>query len=305
MADSNLMAIHASYDVARKISSSALDYMPSIYRPTGTYAYKILPKTSTKSAAPLQGIMMRLIASQTTIPIPYVNRILITPDGECGFLEMEYIEGVDLYEIWPTASWFTRLKIIWTLRGYIRQLRRVKPPFPEVPGPVSADGEPHPCFGLSGSIDNGIGPFATYNNLAIHFDMMRGIALNHPQVSALPPFRITDYFDTSWPLVFTHGALHLKNLRMGRDGTLWLLDWDWAGMYPLWFESWKLHNDYVAGDAASHYAPRSFTWFYWFMAGWYPRQTRFMDMVLLGSWLSQEPGWRYDQPERKITRMVC
>jgi len=38
------------------------------------------------------------------------------------------------------------------------------------------------------------------------------------------------------PLVFTHGDISPNNIRLGKDGALWLLDWESAGAYPQWFE---------------------------------------------------------------------
>jgi thiamine kinase-like enzyme len=37
-------------------------------------------------------------------------------------------------------------------------------------------------------------------------------------------------------VVFTHGDISLNNVRLGRDGTLWLLDWEFSGAYPESFE---------------------------------------------------------------------
>ncbi|KAF8207133.1 hypothetical protein K438DRAFT_2083818 [Mycena galopus ATCC 62051] len=38
------------------------------------------------------------------------------------------------------------------------------------------------------------------------------------------------------PLVLTHGDISLTNVRIGRDGTVWLIDWGFSGVYPEWFE---------------------------------------------------------------------
>lgn len=280
-----------AFRTPRKKTNNGLGSIPVIYRLTEGSACKFVSAHSNEIPAPLQGVVMHLVSSQTTIPVPHVNRILAVQGEKDGYLDMEYIEGVDLDEVWPTASWWTRLKIIWTLRGYIRQLRRFQPPFPGTPGPISPGGRPYACLGAAAFGDDGIGPFATYDDFASHFDMMRAISLNHPKVASIPAFQIRDCFDKSWPLVLTHGDIHLKNVRMGTDGKLWLLDWGSSGIYPIWFESMNLANQYAHPCPP---APRSFTWFYWLMAGWFPRQARFMDTVHLGIWLTDTIGWRYD-----------
>jgi thiamine kinase-like enzyme len=44
----------------------------------------------------------------------------------------------------------------------------------------------------------------------------------------------TIFFDDSMPLVFIHGDISPYNIRLGKDGTVWLLDWDSTGAYPQW-----------------------------------------------------------------------
>jgi hypothetical protein len=43
-------------------------------------------------------------------------------------------------------------------------------------------------------------------------------------------------FDDSMPLVFTHQDLTMRNIILGKDGKIWLVDWGMSGFYPLWFE---------------------------------------------------------------------
>ena len=43
-------------------------------------------------------------------------------------------------------------------------------------------------------------------------------------------------FDDSAPLVLTHQDLNMRNLIVGDDGRLWVIDWAWSGFYPRWFE---------------------------------------------------------------------
>jgi hypothetical protein len=43
-------------------------------------------------------------------------------------------------------------------------------------------------------------------------------------------------FDDSQPMVLTHGDLSLRNIMLGHDGKIWLVDWGFSGFYPPWFE---------------------------------------------------------------------
>lgn len=45
-------------------------------------------------------------------------------------------------------------------------------------------------------------------------------------------FRLND----SQPMVLTHNDLIMRNVIVGRDGKLWLVDWEWTGFYPPYFE---------------------------------------------------------------------
>lgn len=231
--------------------------------------------------------IMQLVATQTTIPVPPIRRLVISKNHKTSYLDMEYIDGVDLDDVWPSASWWNRLKIVWTLRGYIQQLRKVRAPFPDIPGPITWNGRPNPCFSDSEFGHYGAGPFPTYADLTTFFETMRALTLHSRYAAYHPRIRIRDHFDDSSPLVLTHLDLHLRNIRLGTDGKLYLLDWGRAGLYPTWFESWALSN-------RRHFCvPRSFQWFYWIICGWYPIQRQFMYKIGYGlDYFSH--AWRID-----------
>ena len=180
---------------------------------------------------------MHLVSSQTSIPVPKVRRCAIWRENFCIF--MDYVEGRDLHEVWPTLSIWGRLKLAWVLRGYIRQLRKVKPPHPDIPGPLNALGPiPLKCKGHYFP-DISAGPFPSYTALSAWSDGRRRLTnlfnkshMADPSAYKEPP---QVYFDDSLPLVLTHGDINICNVRLGTDGKVWLLDWGRAGMYPQWF----------------------------------------------------------------------
>ena len=91
---------------------------------------------------------MRLANEQSTIPIPAVRRVLGGTERKTAFV-MEYIPGKTLKECWPGLSLWQRIRVVWTIRGYIRQLRRIRPPGTVArtvfPGPIAS--EPQVCYG--------------------------------------------------------------------------------------------------------------------------------------------------------------
>ena len=48
--------------------------------------------------------------------------------------------------------------------------------------------------------------------------------------------KVAKPFDDRGPLVYTHQDLHMQNIILGDDGQLWIIDWDLAGFYPIFFE---------------------------------------------------------------------
>ena len=84
-------------------------------------------------------------------------------------------------------------------------------------------------------------------------------------------------FDGSLPLVLTHGDIALQNVRLGYDGTVWLLDWGRSGVYPKWFE-------YACTMAYSDYGGRTpISWLRLalFVSGWYKTQNHFAQRLQL------------------------
>ncbi|KNZ73192.1 hypothetical protein J132_00581, partial [Termitomyces sp. J132] len=81
--------------------------------------------------------------------------------GQIQYVFMEYIEGSDLYEIWPLSSPEREYSVACTLQNYVQQLRSVKFAHSHVPGPIQASGEPMQCRGFYFR-DIGAGPFHSY-----------------------------------------------------------------------------------------------------------------------------------------------
>lgn len=243
--------------------------------------------------------MMQLVSEQTDIRVPRVVQVVRDPELKETYLEMEYVDGLDLEEVWPTASWWRRFKILWTLRRYVRQLRNIKVFQPDVPGPIHPDGVPMACLPPDFSED-GAGPFKSYKELAFFFDTMRTITLVHifPRVKDPTPFPL---FDMTSPLVLTHADLHVRNVRIGADDTVWLLDWTNAGMFPLYYEYSLIRRG--PGVLSS-------PWIAWFIAGRYVRQHQFFMNIKFGAFYSRG-AFRYDLSEphrlkvfRRLLRIV-
>ena len=81
-----------------------------------------------------------LLFAETTIPVPRVCRIV---KRQWDFLiVMDYIPGPTLAHVWPTLSTWRKIRVAFTLRRYVCQLRRLKleASAATAPGPLSAQG---------------------------------------------------------------------------------------------------------------------------------------------------------------------
>lgn len=79
-------------------------------------------------------------------------------------------------------------------------------------------------------------------------------------------------FDSSMPLVLTHLDLFPSNIILGDDGRVWLIDWEFAGYYPQWFE-------YASMREGWEILGRWQKWIVGFMAGFYERQLHFIGCI--------------------------
>lgn len=92
-------------------------------------------------------LTMRLVSQASSIPVPAIRRVVYL--GGARAIIMDYIPGKTLDSCWSSLSFWRRLRIIWTLRGYVRQLRRIQVPgalrSTMFPGPIAS--EPQVCYG--------------------------------------------------------------------------------------------------------------------------------------------------------------
>ena len=172
-----------------------------------------------------------LVRRYTAIPVPRHERVF--RDGFKCYLVQQFVPGRVLADAWPQLNSWMRLRIYVTLRYYIRELRAISsrsdpPPFP---GPPSINGGPQRCTGRLFTED-GSGPFLSYRDMSRWYQN-RLLVMQKFRKEGLD----TAPFDDTAPLVFTHMDFHPRNVILGSDGQLWVIDWTNAGWYPTWFEA--------------------------------------------------------------------
>ena len=154
---------------------------------------------------------------------------------------MDFVPGRQLRYVWPTLSLFAKLRVAFTLRGYIRQLRAIRHPRALIPGPIAPDevAREHQCHIMIDWRARCPPPTPSYAALSKWWNEHYEISLR------IAPERHEGHsralFDDSAPLVLCHCDMNMRNILVGDDGRLYLLDWSMSGFYPPWFEyvNWK------------------------------------------------------------------
>ncbi|TFK57713.1 hypothetical protein OE88DRAFT_1731036 [Heliocybe sulcata] len=172
---------------------------------------------------------------------------------------MEYIKGRPLARLWLSMTLWQRFIVAWTLRSYIRQLRTASAAHERrtVPGPMSdspqAFGTPVWMFG-----DRFKGPYNIWTEFCDELNSIygkRGLGL----------------FNPTEDLILTHCNLSTRNIVVGEDGRLWLVDWGMSGFFPPWFE-------YIATMSAAFRDAAPENWFKYIplITGYYPAEQKIL-----------------------------
>ncbi|WPB05444.1 uncharacterized protein RHO25_010096 [Cercospora beticola] len=198
--------------------------------------HNIVIKTGSKARL-LEAETMKLLASQTSIPVPRVYDSYIQPDG-CGVLIMEHIEGQTLSQAWPHYDQAQKQSITAQLKHYLDELRSIT------------------STTISGSIDK---TEPCLDEFFAHDDLQYG-PYNDPSafIEGLV-HTLRQRGDNSWTqmvarllrsmrsekIVLTHNNLTPSNIIV-RDGmVVGILDWEMCGFYP---DYWEFVKAYLFAD---------------------------------------------------------
>ncbi|CAL1696665.1 unnamed protein product [Somion occarium] len=187
--------------------------------------------------------MMIYVQLHTTIHVPRV--ILIFRQGEVTYIVMELVPGRNLQEVWDDLDTVTRQTVMAQISSYIGQMRALpRPSGAAAPGPIDGSRCRGPWFTFYDA-----GPFDTYSALSEWLNHKLDISLRsleHVKPGVSSRHR---RFTTDHPLVLTHQDLAPRNFMLDSDNHVWMLDWDSAGWYPLYFEYACVRHD-RGGDGA-------------------------------------------------------
>lgn len=207
------------------------------------------------------------LACNLGIPVPSVKRTLI--DGPDACIIMERVAGETLEAQWPNLSWWTSMRIAIKLRRYVQLLRS-----------LTSSGAGSLTSGECRSfwLDDRFGlpvrcsseDITNFIRFWVGFKSIRTAMLEAKQPTA-PSVPSTVYVPASTTLVFTHHDLTPRNILVNSQGQLCILDWEFSGFYPIYFEYAAMMN--------FHY-PHHWGWFARF-------RWRLLAWLVAGRWESQ------------------
>ena len=191
-----------------------------------------------------------LVLTRTTIPVPRVRRAVPYVDGG-HVIVTDYVKGVPLADVWSTYTTWQKVKVAFTLRRYVLQLRHLETPAGAPVGPLtSRPGWPRTCVSpVFGRVQPQRGPFYSYAELSTFMNEQHTTALNADKVPEDDSARIGT-FDDSQPLVLTHQAIHPEHIIVGENERLYLVDFALSGYYPRWFEFVSMQKALEDGKGA-------------------------------------------------------
>lgn len=182
----------------------------------------------------------RFIASKTTIPVPKVHDVRWENDKIVGIV-MDYMPGKLLEDVWETLSPEQKKSISEQLHGYICQLRNLKGDY------IGAAERGTVSMGKYSYIYGG--PFDSERefNEWVLSDLSTGISAAHTHFAKRA---LTEGHE----IVFTHADFSSRNILVDDDCQVTaVVDWEFAGWYPEWWEYFTAYSSFQKGKDWSNY----------------------------------------------------
>lgn len=178
------------------------------------------------------------IARALGVRTPQLVRLIQYPEMHMESLVMERIEGTTLEAAWPRLGWYTSLRLAFQLRRFVSLLRS-----------ITSDSAGSLVTGSCRSfwLDDrfGLPARATIRHVMdflafwTNFRSIRHEYKNSSHDHAALKGSVD--LDTK-TFVLTHHDLAPRNIIIDASGDAWLLDWDLAGYYPIYFEYASMSN---------------------------------------------------------------
>ncbi|KAI6767716.1 hypothetical protein HG530_005725 [Fusarium avenaceum] len=181
---------------------------------------------------------MQFVASHTRIPIPKLYAVHVEKETGSIFIEMDYIKGECLESAWNHLSTGERDTVFADIKQYISWLRELQPPAQDI---VSSAYE-NPAY------DCRIGArfFGPMNQHEFH-----SLVRRHLHMEDVAPFlgqKVAKMHTSTYQTHFTHADLCPKNIIVRNGRVAAIIDWEFAGWYPEYWEFTKANYNPFPGE---------------------------------------------------------
>lgn len=170
---------------------------------------------------------MQLVANRTSIRLPRVIRAFEVPideESKTSYIVMEYIRGEILEDVWDNISEERRQNVCDQVVNAIAQLEAIEL---DRPGPVGGGTSRGPWFTVIGA-----GPFDTIGELEDWFTHKLEVCKKFRRAYPEAP----SFSGKFGKLVMSHMDISARNIILEKGDQVCLIDWDFAGAYPVFFE---------------------------------------------------------------------
>ncbi|MCJ1255043.1 hypothetical protein MMC24_002859 [Lignoscripta atroalba] len=169
---------------------------------------------------------MEFVSKNTAVPVPRIITAFQVKGGTCYILRTR-CPGVPLCNVFGTLSMKERTNVLLQLRGFMDELRALKPPNPGQVG--STDYAPlH-----DDRIHNA--PCGPFESVAQFHTFIRG-GVEYPTGHEESDMMIRAQNCGSYSIKFTHGDLSFRNILYMNGKITGILDWESAGWFPDYWE---------------------------------------------------------------------
>ncbi|KAJ7227321.1 kinase-like domain-containing protein [Mycena pura] len=184
-----------------------------------------------------EALTLDYIAANTTIPVPRVHRIFEDSRGYLN-LVMDYVEGMELEQVWDGMQPRDRLAVMHQLRDYIAQLRKLKPPRPGAVEALNGDA----CKDFRIRADR---PFASVAEFQMFLGRDWFMENKLAEYNEFAP-ALQRSAARSYRTVFTHCDLAPRNILVKGARIVAIVDLEFGGWYP---EYWEYTQAYFSNLA--------------------------------------------------------
>jgi aminoglycoside phosphotransferase len=176
---------------------------------------------------PAEAAALLFVAENTNIRVPKVYHTYDRKDG--FYIEMEYIRGQTVEEMWATISMEEKDRIIKDLAACVNQLRQLEP---KVLGIGSSD------MGQTKDLRLSFQPFGPFKNIE---DFHAFVRKNLPLENCKEVFGEEVFLchSSKYSIRMSHSDICLRNLIIDWQGRLAIIDWEFAGWRPEYWEYTK------------------------------------------------------------------